>query len=237
LQQSPHGIIDALITNLSAEFNILLTESPEPQYLNIRLRTILYPNIETLFQITATGGPISYSCKPPPKPLSLDDVKDYILWATACALAGMFSYHGDQARDQAVNVNNTNGPEAGSTYGWQTTHSPTILKMPCKNEMDSKELRIVVHMASTDKEIVEVRADFKHIRGGAEILMVPKKSALSATHIWESDGSNYAFPKRDIEDPRDVTLKQFVKDAEKWTGASSPTAGLPFKDGNAFSLA
>jgi hypothetical protein len=100
--------------------------------------------------------------------------------------------------------------------------------MPCKNEMDSKELRIVVHMASIEKETIEVRADFTHIRGGADTVVVPKKSALSATRIWRSDGSNYDFPKRDIEGPENVTLKHFVKDAEKQTGASS-------QDGDMFS--
>jgi hypothetical protein len=228
VQQSPDRVLDAMISNLSAEFNLPLTESPRSQSLNIRLKTILFPNIETRFQVTTTGL-ISDFCKPPPNPLSIEEVKDYVLWATACALVAMFSQYGDQDGDEAVDVNDGGGPNMRTTYGWQSTHNPTVLRMSC-NEMDSKELRITVTKISTLKEMLEIRADFKHIWGGAESVRLPKISTFSATHVWKSDGANYDSSEADVGTHGKITLEQFVKDGEKWIGDSRQGVGVQLGD-------
>lgn len=228
--QSPDRVLDTLISNLSAEFNLPLTGPPLSQSLDIRLKTILFSNVETRFQINTTG-PISDFCKPPPNPLSVDEVKDYILWATACALAARFSQDGTPDGDEAGDANDGGGAKMWNTYGWQSTHNPTVLKMPC-NMVDSKELRIIVTKAGTLKEMIEIRADFKHIRGGAEGVRLLKKSAFSATHVWKSDGADYDSSETQAGHHGKITLEQFVKDGEKWMGDSKPGVGVQLGEGH-----
>lgn len=233
----PEQTIDALISHLSAEVTIPLTKTPFPsQSLTIQLLTPL-SSLETRFRVTVTG-PLTLSCKPPPNPSTVDEVKGYVLWATACALAGAFidaneQLHNDGAIADAGRVNtrdrDTQKEEesASGLRGWQLTHNPTVLRKSFKNEKESKELAFKVISIPRDQHTVKVKASYKFVNG--QQLVGRENGAI--THIWNSGtAKDNPAVQQNGEEEEDMQLRQFVENVGKWS-QPSPDISYGFGDG------
>lgn len=224
----PEQTIDALISHLSAEVTIPLTKPPFPsQALTIQLLTPL-SSLETRFRVIVTG-PLTISCKPPPNPSSVNEVKGYVLWATACALAGAFVETKDQLHDDrdivdAGQVNTRSGDtqkeegeSASGLRGWQLTHNPTVLRKLFKNEKDSKELAFKIISIPGDQHTVKVKASYKFVNG--QQLVGRENGAI--THVWNSGtAKDNTAVQQSREKEEDMQLIQFVENVGKWSKPS-----------------
>jgi hypothetical protein len=226
----PEQIIDALISHLSAEVTIPLTKPPfASQSLTIQLLTPL-SSLETRFRVTVTG-PLATSCKPPPNPSTVDEVKGYVLWATACALAGAFvdaneQLHNDRAIIDAGQVNKGSGDtqkeeeeSASGLCGWQLTHNPTVLRKSFRHEKDSKELAFKVISIPGDQHTVKVKASYKFVSG--QQLIGRENGAI--THVWNSGTARDDTVVQQNREEEDMQLRQFVENIGKWSQPSPDT--------------
>jgi hypothetical protein len=223
----PEQIIDALISHLSAEVTIPLTQPPFPsQSLTIQLLTPL-SSLETRFRVIVTG-PLTISCKSPPNPSSVDEVKSYILWATACALAGAFveaeeQLHEDgdiadagQFKARSGDTQKVEEETASGLRGWQLTHNPTVLRKLFKNEKDSKELAFKIISIPGDQHTVKVKASYKFVNG--QQLVGRENGAI--THVWNSGTVKDSTAMRHDGEEEDMQLMQFVENVGKWSNPS-----------------
>ncbi len=238
-QSTPEGIIDSLITNLSAEFTIPLTESPEPsqsQSLTVRFRTLMLPLLDTRFNIVATG-PLAFSCKPPPNPSSVEEVKSYILWATACALAGAFVDTKDENLEDGVDFMDENGEDgvdfkSDGLRGWHLTHNPTVLRKSFKNEKDSKDLAFKTVV--TENREVEIRATYLFVESGDqgsgswEQLEGGGTAKGAVKYVWRSETET---SNDEVGGKQTPSLKEVVNEVGKWTGPVREAGEFGFGDG------
>jgi hypothetical protein len=230
----PEQAVDALISHLSAEVTVPLSRSPFPsQSLTVQLLTPL-ATLETRFRITVTG-PLAISCKPPPNPSTVDEVKGYVLWATSCALAGAFldandPLYSEEAMAEAgqVNTRSEDSQKDGEDWtsrlrGWQLTHNPTVLRKWFKNEKDSKELAFKVTSIPGDQHAVNIKAVYRFVNG--QHLVDREDGAI--THVWSSETARDDLAGwRNGEKQEHVSLGQFVDTVGKWSKPpSAPTYG------------
>lgn len=237
-QSMPEAIIDCLISNLLAEFTIPLTESPEPyqgQSLIIRFRTFTLPLPDTRFNIVATG-PLGLSCKAPPNPSFVGEVKNYVLWATACALARAFVDMTHENRKDDEDFLDENGEDGvgikrDGLRGWYLTHNPTVLRKSLKNEKDTKELAFKVLF--TEDQKVEISATYLFVElgdqgfGSWEELEGGGTTKGAAKYVWSSE-TDTSSDEVDIQRP---SLKEIVKEVGKWTAPLTKAADFDFGDG------
>jgi hypothetical protein len=220
----PEQVIDALISHVSAEITVPLSTTPFPfQSLTIQVLTTL-PTLETRFRITVTGF-VNTSCKPPPNPSTVDEVKAYVLWASSCALAGAFVDVGDpdyaeEVISEADDVNISGDNEkrgdnwTSGLRGWQLTHNPTVLRKSYKNEKDSKELGFKVTSVLREHCAVKIEVAYKFVNG--QQLGDRKHGAM--THVWSSKTArDDASGRQSGEMQEQMQLNQFVERVGKWS--------------------
>lgn len=227
----PEQVIDALISNLEAEFTLPLTSNP-PQSLKIRLRTTLYP-LETRFQITAVGS-LNEICKPPNTLASAEDVNEYVLWATACAVAESFVDDSLGSDMFEHNVDPDDSTISGAK-GWWRVHNPSVLRKSFKDERDGKELSFRLETAVQNHQparfINKSKLNVALILKYSQItplvfdldinnLMDPtgvkeKQESGTVTYSWRSDNT---VAKNGVENERLVALATVINDLGRWTG-------------------
>jgi hypothetical protein len=235
----PEQTIDALISHLSAEVTVPLTKPPFPsQSLTIQLLTPLL-TLETRFRVIVTG-PLAISCKPPPAPSTVDEVKGYVLWATACALAGSFIDSDEQFNDgeniieagqgkiRSGEAPKEEGEWASGLRGWQLTQNPTILRKSFKNEKDSKELAFKVISVPGEQHTVKVNASYKFVNG--QQLVGRENGAI--THVWNCGTANgNTAAQQNAEKQEDMQLRQFVENIGRW---SKPSLDMTYGLGDGY---
>lgn len=91
--KTPYQILNALTGPHITTVSMPLTSTPE-QSLNIQISTL--PSLETVFSISwagdgAVGSAMARLCKPPPRAGNVEEVKRFVTWATACAVASSFT--------------------------------------------------------------------------------------------------------------------------------------------------
>ncbi len=220
----PEQTIEALISHLSAEVTIPLTRPPFPsQSLTIQLLTPLL-TLETRFRATVTG-PLAISCKPPPNPSTIDEVKGYIMWATSCALAGAVVEYSQSLSADGVAVeagqantrseDNHKGDELNSGLaGWQLTHNPTVLRKSFKNERESKELAFKVISVPGEQNLVKVKALYKFVNG--QQLVARESGAI--INVWSSGAASGDTAGQQNEEKQEhIQLRKFVESVGKWS--------------------
>lgn len=189
----PEQTIETLISNMSAEFKFPIC-SKFDQSLFISLWTTISPS-ESYFQITASGV-LATICKPPPNSSSVDEVKIYILWAVACALAASFADPNPEDNDDTDHAD-VSSPLYSGLCGWRQTHNPTVLRKLFKNEKHSKELSFA---AVEESGSVQIHVTYKF----AVASSAPATGIIK--YIWQAEGT------------KSRPLSQVVDDAGKWPG-------------------
>lgn len=222
--------VNALMNNLSAEFTIPIIQSTfPPQVLTIRVHTPLM--LDTRFEITLTGS-LAKFCKPPPPPSSIDEVKGYILWATACALAATFADPDEQPKNDGVDMNEADQEKRSSGIrGWRLTHNPTILRKSFANEKDSKQLSFEVVVVPGEQQRVDIRVMYMYIEAGTEEAKPPGINSLGVvSHVWKGGRAKNDISEQQNGDAKEnILLRQFVEDAGRW-GKSSGDGEQTFGD-------
>lgn len=204
IKSVPEQVIESLVFDLSAECTVPITASNPSQGLNINLRTNTDPRyaLEAHFFIAATG-PLAVSCKPPPNSTSVNEVKSYILWAVACALAESFAYKGNEQNDTTVDGESSDR-RSGS---WCKTHDPTVLRKAVNDERDHMELAFRASL--TDNGAVEIRALWRFLAADGEKGTVKRL-------VWDSNGTG-----------EKSSIKDAINELDGWSPAEEETVKDP----------
>lgn len=178
---SDSRIADFIYT-LDATFTLpLVANTQTSNSLTIKLRTIMYPIVETRFQIIPTEN-LAALCPPPPG-ASLDEVLQYVTWATSCAVA-----------DSIVERNSS---------VWKRTQYPTIIKQEVGIPGNTdKELAFNVRLMESNPRTEELKPQINQIEAELRVTSKNVKSwavmshseangnAISQVYTWSSVHDN-----------------------------------------------